>query len=56
MDYPDNLFLYFSVPLQCNLFGSQWDSHKSPGFHPKHLKLFSKDEQRFMGLERHGGK
>ncbi len=23
---------YFSGPWQCNLLGSQWDSHKPPGF------------------------
>ncbi len=43
MDYFDN----FSGPWQCYLFGSQWDSHKPPGFHPKYLKLCSEDEQSF---------
>ncbi len=38
------------------LLGSKWDSHKPPSFHPKYLKLCSKDEQSFYGLERHGGK
>ncbi len=47
---------YFSVPWQCYLLSSQWDSHKPPGFHPKYLKLCSEDEQRFTGLERHRGK
>ncbi len=28
---------YFSGPRQCYLLGSQWDSHKPPGFHPKYL-------------------
>ncbi len=36
---------YFSGPWQCNLLGSQWDSHKPPGFHPKYLKLCSEDEK-----------
>uniref|UniRef100_A0A673LTX1 Phosphoinositide phospholipase C n=1 Tax=Sinocyclocheilus rhinocerous TaxID=307959 RepID=A0A673LTX1_9TELE len=31
------------------LLGSQWDSHKPPGFHPKYLKLCSEDEQSFWG-------
>ncbi len=35
-------FSYSSGPWQCNLLGSQWDSHKPPGFHPKYLKLCSK--------------
>ncbi len=49
-------FSYFSGPWQWILLGRQWDSYKPPGFHPKYLKLCSKDEQSFMGLERHGGK
>ncbi len=40
---------YFSGPWQCNLLGSQWDSHKPPGFHPKYLKLCSEDDQSFYG-------
>ncbi len=28
----------------------QWDSHKSPGFHPRYLKLCSEDEQNFYGF------
>ncbi len=34
-------------PWQCYLLGSQRDSHKPPGFHPKYLKLCS---------EQNGGK
>ncbi len=49
-------FSYFSGPWHCNLLGSKWDSHKPPGFHPKYLKLCSKTNKAFMGLERHGGK
>ncbi len=41
---------YFSVPWQYYLLSSQWDSHKPPGFHPKYLKLCSKDEQSFYGF------
>ncbi len=43
-------FSYFSRPWQCYLLGSQWDSHKPPGFHPKYLKLCSEDEQSFYGF------
>ncbi len=40
---------------QWYLLGSQWNSHKPPGFHPKYLKLCSKDELSFyvIGLERY---
>ncbi len=41
---------YFYGPWQCNLLGSQWDSHKPPGFHPKYFKLCSEDEQSFYGF------
>ncbi len=41
---------YFSGLWQCYLLGSQWDSHKPPGFHPKYLKLCSKDERSFDGF------
>ncbi len=41
---------YFYGPWQCNLLGSQWDSHKPPGFHPKYLKLCSEDERSFYGF------
>ncbi len=37
----------YSGPWQCNLLGSQWDSYKPPGSHPKYLKLCSEDEQCF---------
>ncbi len=47
---------HFSGHWQCNLLGSQWDSHKPPGFHTKYIKLCSEDEQTFTGLDRHGGK
>ncbi len=30
---------YLSGPRQCSLLGSQWDSHKPHGFHPKYLKF-----------------
>ncbi len=55
MEYPGDgvswrCFSYFSGPWQCNLLGSQWDSHKPPGFHPKYLKLCSEDEQSFYGF------
>ncbi len=54
MDSFNDVFHTF-LGLDCvNLFGSQWDSHKPPGSHPKYLKLCSKYEQNF--LERHGGK
>ncbi len=43
-------FSYFYGPWQCNLLGSQWDSHKPLGFHPKHLKLCSEDERSFYGF------
>ncbi len=43
-------FSYFSGPWQCYLLGSQWDSHKLPGFHPKYLKLCSEDELSFYGF------
>ncbi len=43
-------FSYFSGPWQCNLLGSQWDSHQAPGSHPKYLKLCSEDEQSFYGF------
>ncbi len=48
----DGLFClsYFSVPWQCYLLGSQWDSHKPPGFHLKYLKLCSEDERSFYGF------
>ncbi len=49
-------FLYFFVPWQCNLLGSQWDSHKPPSFHLKYLKLCSEDRRSFTGLEWHGDK
>ncbi len=42
---------YFSGPWQCYLLGSQWDSHKPPGFHPKYLKMCSEDEQSFYGYD-----
>ncbi len=35
---------YFSGPWLCYLLGSQWDSYKPPGFHPKYLQLCSEDE------------
>ncbi len=38
---------YFSGPWQWYLLGSQWHSHKPPGFHPKYLKLCSEEEQSF---------
>ncbi len=41
---------YFSGPWQCYLLGSQWDSHKPPGFPPKYLKLCSEDERSFYGF------
>ncbi len=41
---------YFPGPWQCYLLGSQWVSHKPPGFHPKYLKLCSKDERSFHGF------
>ncbi len=46
---PWRWFSYFSGPRQCYLLGSQWDSHKPPGFYLKYLKLCSKDEQSFSG-------
>ncbi len=49
-------FSYFSRPWQCYLFGSQWDSHKPPGFHPKYLKLCSEDERNFYGFGTTWGK
>ncbi len=49
-------FSFFSGLWQCNLLGSQWDSHKPPGSHPKYLKLCSEDDEAFTGLEQHGGK
>ncbi len=55
MDYSDYVFLYFSGPRQCNLLGSQWDSHKPPGFHPK-LNCVPKTNKAFTDLEQHGGK
>ncbi len=41
---------YFSGPWQWYLLGSQWDSHKPPGFHPKYVQLCSEDEQSFYGF------
>ncbi len=32
------------------LLGSQWDSHKPPGFHLKFLKLCSEDQLSFYGF------
>ncbi len=50
-------FYTFSGSWQCNLLGSQWDSHKPPDFHPKYLKLCSdRLSKLFKGLEWHGGK
>ncbi len=46
---PWRCFSYFSGPWQWELLGSQWDSHKRPGFHPKYHKLCSEDEQSFYG-------
>ena len=43
-------FSYFPGPWQWKWLGSQWDSHKLPGFHPKYLKLCSKDKQSFYGF------
>ncbi len=51
MDYSDDVFHTF-LGLDS---GSQWDSPKPPGFHPKYLKLCSEDES-FTGLEQRGGK
>uniref|UniRef100_A0A673G6B7 Endothelin-1 receptor-like n=1 Tax=Sinocyclocheilus rhinocerous TaxID=307959 RepID=A0A673G6B7_9TELE len=36
--------------ITCKLLGSQWDSRKPPGFHPKYLKLCSEDERSFYGF------
>ncbi len=41
---------HFSGSWQWYLLGSQWDSHKPPGFHPKYLKFCSEDEQSFYGF------
>ncbi len=56
MEYSGDAFHTFSGPWQCNLFVSQCDSHKPPCFHPKYLKLFSKTNKAFTGLEPHGRK
>ncbi len=47
---PWQCFLYFSGPRQCYILGSQWASHKPPGFYLKYLKLCSEDEQSFYGV------
>ncbi len=47
MDYSDDVFHTFLGLDSVIYSGSQWDSHKPPGFHPKYLKLCSKDEQSF---------
>ncbi len=54
MDYFDDVFYTYFVPWQCNLLGSQWDSYKLPGFHPKYLELCSEDEQRFYWFGKFG--
>ncbi len=47
MEYPGDAFL----GLDCgNLLGSQRDSHKPPGSHPKYLKLCSEDELCLYGF------
>ncbi len=47
---PWRCFSYFSGPRQYYLLGSQWDSHKPPGFYLKYLKVCS---EAFMELERY---
>ncbi len=49
-------FSYFYGPWPCNLLGSQWDSHKPPGFHLNILNCVLKTNEAFTGSERHGGK
>ncbi len=54
---PDGLCLsYFSELWLWYSLGSQRDSHKHPGSHPKYLNLCSEDERSFYVFERHGGK
>ncbi len=49
MDYFDDVFHTFLDfdSVNCLIVGSQWDSHKPPGSHPKYLKLCSEDKQSF---------
>ncbi len=49
MDYFDDVFHTFLDfdSVNCLIVGSQWDSHKPPGSHPKYLKLCSEDKQGF---------
>ncbi len=46
MDYSDDVFYTFLGLDSVNCL----DSHKIPGFHPKYLKLCSKDKQSFYGF------
>ncbi len=51
MDYPGDAFHSFlNLDSGIYLLGSQWDSHKPPGFYLKYFKLCSKDEQSFYGV------
>ncbi len=43
-------FSFFSRAQQCYLLGSQWDSHRPPGFYLKCLNLCSEDKQSFYGV------
>ncbi len=54
MEYPGDAFYTFLDLDGVIYFGSQWDSHKPPGSHPKYLKLCSEDEQSFYGFVTNG--